>query len=141
MTKSIRIRRRPLGLGEQVAWFRQSQFKDWDVHRRPGGLIAHGTVQPSALSVNYKMRLQYRNFVPKVEVLEPPLKLREDAKRIPHTYSDGSLCLYLPKVGDWTKEMPLARTVVPWIAEWLYFYELWLVTGEWLGGGIHPGEI
>jgi hypothetical protein len=33
--------------------------------------------------------------------------------------------------------MPLAMTVIPWISEWLYFYELWLVTGEWLGGGTH----
>jgi hypothetical protein len=34
--------------------------------------------------------------------------------------------------------MLLAYTVVPWTSEWLVFYELWLITGEWLGGGTHP---
>jgi hypothetical protein len=33
--------------------------------------------------------------------------------------------------------MLLAYTVVPWISEWLLYYELWLFTGEWTGGG-HP---
>lgn len=32
----------------------------------------------------------------------------------------------------------LADTIIPWTVEWLYFYELWLATGEWLGGGEHP---
>ena len=29
------------------------------------------------------------------------------------------------------------NTIVPWIADWLYYYEVWLFTGEWEGGGIH----
>ena len=33
--------------------------------------------------------------------------------------------------------MPLANTIVPWVADWLYYYEVWLFTGEWEGGGIH----
>ena len=32
----------------------------------------------------------------------------------------------------------LSKTIVPWTVEWLYFYELWLATGEWYGGGDHP---
>ncbi|MDY0295864.1 MAG: hypothetical protein RB296_00975 [Acidobacteriota bacterium] len=35
--------------------------------------------------------------------------------------------------------MIIAKTIVPWASEWLIFYELWLATGEWLGGGIHAG--
>jgi hypothetical protein len=34
--------------------------------------------------------------------------------------------------------MLYTETIVPWISEWLMYYELWLSTGEWLGGGIHP---
>ena len=34
--------------------------------------------------------------------------------------------------------MQLATTIVPWCSEWLFYYELWLATGEWLGGGVHP---
>jgi hypothetical protein len=29
----------------------------------------------------------------------------------------------------------IADTIVPWTAEWLVHYEIWLVTGEWYGGG------
>jgi hypothetical protein len=31
--------------------------------------------------------------------------------------------------------MLLATTVLLWAAEWLMHYELWLVTGQWHGGG------
>ena len=31
----------------------------------------------------------------------------------------------------------ISNTIIPWTIEWLYFYELWLATGEWLGGGEH----
>ncbi|KGH44954.1 hypothetical protein IN07_20325 [Modestobacter caceresii] len=34
----------------------------------------------------------------------------------------------------------IADTVVPCISEWLFHYELWLSTGEWHGGGLHPEE-
>lgn len=34
--------------------------------------------------------------------------------------------------------MLIANTIVPWAVEWLFFYEVWLVTGEWGGGGEWP---
>ena len=34
--------------------------------------------------------------------------------------------------------MSIADTIVPWTAEWLVHYEIWLVTGEWYGGGDWP---
>lgn len=43
-------------------------------------------------------------------------------------------------VGEWKPRMKLADTIVPWAAEWLLHYELWLATGEWGGGGVHRGE-
>jgi hypothetical protein len=33
--------------------------------------------------------------------------------------------------------MPLAKTIIPWIYDWLFHYEIWLATGDWTGGGIH----
>jgi len=30
------------------------------------------------------------------------------------------------------------ETIVPWACLWLYYYEVWHTTGEWLGGGLHP---
>lgn len=34
--------------------------------------------------------------------------------------------------------MLLSTTVVPWTAEWLIHYEVWLATGQWTGGGHAP---
>lgn len=34
--------------------------------------------------------------------------------------------------------MSISDTIVPGTAEWLVHYEIWLVTGEWYGGGDWP---
>jgi hypothetical protein len=47
------------------------------------------------------------------------------------------LCLFLGN-HEWHESIPIADTLVPWASEWLFFYELWLATGEWLGEGEHP---
>ncbi len=35
--------------------------------------------------------------------------------------------------------MLVAYTIVPWLMEWLVYYEVWLITGQWEGGGIPHG--
>jgi len=44
----------------------------------------------------------------------------------------------LPGTGEWTTSKVLADTVVPWTSLWLLFFEEWLWSDEWKGGGIHP---
>jgi hypothetical protein len=68
-----------------------------------------------------------------VRVIAPELRLHSESKVLPHTYSDDTLCLHLG--GQWRPTMLIAQTTVPWISEWLYYYEIWLVTGQWHGGG------
>ena len=46
------------------------------------------------------------------------------------------LCLY--RYQEFSSSKYLSRTIIPWTVEWLYFYEIWLATGEWCGGGEHP---
>ena len=36
--------------------------------------------------------------------------------------------------------MLLGNSVLLWASVWLFFYEVWTVTGKWLGGGEHPEE-
>ena len=76
---------------------------------------------------------------PRIWVIEPELRNR-GGSRPEHLYRDGSLCLYYPKYREWSHSMWLARTVVPWASEWLLYYEVWLATGEWRGGGMHLGK-
>lgn len=99
-----------------------------------------GAISPTPISSKYIIKIDYmERKSPKIFILEPTLEVYQD-RSLPHVYDQKKqrLCLYLPRSGEWDSTMNLAFTVIPWVSEWLLFYELWLVTGEWLGGGIHP---
>ena len=88
-----------------------------------------GTIQPRETSPASKVAIHYHmGMVPQVRVRWPLLH-----QQAPHLYADGTLCLYWPEEWRWTKNTLIAETVLPWAALWLYYYELWLDTGEWLG--------
>ena len=94
-----------------------------------------GQLKPSAFSETYVVGLSYRmGKRPRVEVLEPELVMPDRRSKI-HMFRDDSLCLFFKD--EWTKDMVIAKTILPWTSEWLLHYELWLVTGRWHGGGIH----
>lgn len=75
--------------------------------------------------------------MPKVFVLKPELEADETGL-IPHTYPEKRLCLYHPAKHEWSQQMYVAKTIIPWASLWLVYYEFWQMTGEWLGGGEHP---
>jgi hypothetical protein len=130
-----------LSVGEQFARIRGLYPHFYCRATKNGLLIAEGDIRPTARSVAYRVRIEYRTYQPPdVYVLSPKLKPREEGGRLPHVYPGNRLCLYLPGVGEWTSEMSLAHTLVPWISEWLFFYETWRALGVWLGGGVEPRE-
>ena len=108
------------------------------------------TTRPSALGRDYLVLISYHlGNTPTAYILSPnlPQISPDQTNLIPHIYSEKKdakypnaicLCLYHPKYGEWRNNMSLAATFVPWIDLWLYFFEDWLVTGEWRGGGEHP---
>lgn len=96
-------------------------------------------LRPTPLSVMYTVRLRYdpANPRPQVTVLDPALADPWGAG-LPHVFPGDELCLYYDEF-DAAVDL-IADKMVPWISEWLYYYELWLTTGDWLGGGIHPED-
>lgn len=78
--------------------------------------------------------------IPRARVLAPKLENAPGSSYPPHTYSDGTLCLYHSDDFAWTGDRFIAETIVPWACEWCCFYELWLATGEWLGAQYPHGE-
>lgn len=104
----------------------------WPTFKRSGGARAsvwRGQLQPSPAAPRYTVLLSYTlGHTPTVRVEKP--KLKPDA---PHLYRGGNLCLYYPGDWLWHSGRIIADTILPWAASWLYFYELWLDTGEWLG--------
>jgi hypothetical protein len=99
------------------------------------------TVRPSVVSRTYGVRLEYSvDAGPAVYVREPDLVSLAEQRRLPHVYSQQpvELCLYLPRSGQWHRGLSLAATLVPWTYLWLDYFEEWLVSNEWAGGGEHP---
>lgn len=103
-----------------------------------GELIGQGKLRPHHFCDEYVFEVRYRvNFSPNITILYPKLRTRDGEPKPPHTYDPDQPCVFRPSV-DWSSEMYLADTVIPWLAMWLFFYEIWLATGEWIGEGEHP---
>lgn len=99
-------------------------------------------LQPTELSRLYTIRLKYKvDDFPAVYVTDSfPLERYSGKDLLEHVYSTSKqkLCLFKPDTKEWTSDKMIAKTVIPWAAEWLQFYELWLATGDWYGEGSHP---
>lgn len=95
----------------------------------------------------YRCRIEMRRESIGVDtfVLRPDLQVLAPDKKLPHVYDYKrgitELCLYTPKNGEWRRGLQLSETIVPWTFEWLRYFELWLLEGEWHGGGTHPDPI
>ncbi len=65
---------------------------------------------------------------------------KEKKVDIPHLYDYEriKLCLYHPSYGEWSLKSKPCSTIIPWIYMWLNYYEMWLFSGKWEGGGEHP---
>ena len=97
------------------------------------GLDWEGEIKPTPLSRIYRIHIRYRTGKrPEVTVAEPALRSRP-GEDLPHTFPGERLCLNYP--AEWRPTMLMAHTLLPWTAEWLAYYEIWLATGVWTGGG------
>jgi hypothetical protein len=129
---------RPLTIPQQVGRMR-AHFPQLVCAWRGERATWIGMIQPTSLASEYKIRIDYSlRKAPKVSVLHPQLEHRADGTPIPHVYPGDHPCLYLPGCGEWDPTMAIAGTIVPWTSLWLFFYETWHATGDWMGGGVHP---
>ena len=107
-------------------------------------MIWNGSLRPTSLSKEYNVTVKYDGInSPETWVWGDEL-LKLDAPDFPHHYhidikeKKVEMCLFVPRFNEWNKSQLISDTIIPWAIEWLYFYEIWLVTGIWCGGGIHP---
>ena len=96
-----------------------------------------GQIRPTKSSRLYTVEITYLvgRGRPRVRVLEPSL-VDSIPMSTTHRFADGTLCLHTHD--QWAKDKFVAEHVIPWIPLWLTYYEGWLITGEWEGGGMHP---
>jgi hypothetical protein len=136
----------PLSVGEQVAAMKATwpQLLARNIDRRGQSVRWIGDVRPQ--HSRYTLEIRYRiGMSPQVRILAPVLVRLPDNEegQLPHVYppsDDPTLCLFDPMNHEWNASMRIAETTVPWGLDWLAFYELWLMTGKWTGGGRHAGQ-
>jgi hypothetical protein len=128
---------RKLTLAQQI-YFMRHAYPEFSYTLARNVAVWIGTLQPTAASNTYRFKVCYRPpHIPEIKVVSPDLLVHPDHVRLPHFYySLGSLCLH--NSDDWKSDLPIAYTIMQWISGWLYFYEVWLFTGAWIGGGTHP---
>tara|TARA_R110002167_G_scaffold49026_3_gene143951 strand:- start:1939 stop:2430 length:492 start_codon:yes stop_codon:yes gene_type:complete len=113
-----------------------------------------GTLQPMPFSREYQVVIRYTLSHPPVCIVkDPDLLALAEGRKIPHIYQNQTgirgtqLCLYLPvvkqknKVSEWQPTMFLANTILPWASIWLFYFEFWVSSGEWNGGGVEHNVI
>lgn len=107
-------------------------------------LVWGGKVRPTPISQEYPVLMTWeQGRSPRVWVVGDNLQKMDDPE-FPHKFHINEekrmvrLCLY--RYQEFNSSKLLSRTIIPWTVEWLYFYEIWLATGEWCGGGEHPAE-
>lgn len=58
-----------------------------------------------------------------------------------HMYNDQSLCLHYPPDMKWNEKTDIYQYTIPWISEWIIFYEIYLVNGNIWEGKESPVHI
>lgn len=102
-------------------------------------VTVHLELQPTENSIVYSVTLKTAEGRSTVDVFvtNPKIDVVWKGNKVPHQYRDGSLCLFYPEYNEWNYKDRWADSLIPWISLWLFYFEIWDETGEWLGGGIH----
>lgn len=94
-------------------------------------LICIGFLKPNGCKNRYKVKIEYvAGCEPKTTILEPYI---EPCKEI-HMYQDHSLCLHYPPDLPWNEKILIHEYTIPWLIEWMVYYELYLINdNKWEG--------
>jgi len=132
---------KPLTAAQQFLLLTKNPLSAGDGELGSGHFNWHYKSSPTPLSRIYDARLEFAvNRSPRVFLDNPDLLMLSSGKELPHVYDQKPtrLCLYLPRTYEWQPWMRLDQTIIPWTSLWLFYFEDWLIDGEWRGGGEHP---
>jgi hypothetical protein len=101
-------------------------------------LRCSGYLKPDGCNNQYKVLIEHVvGKEPKTTILEPSIK---PSSKI-HMYQDHSLCLSYSKDTKWTENTKVYENTIPWLVEWIIFYELYLVNGNIWEGKESPDHL
>lgn len=95
-------------------------------------LICSGSIKLSDECQLYQFRITYTcGYEPHSVLLEPyNIKPCQEI----HMYDDHSLCLSYPPDMKWTAWTEVYKYTIPWVVEWVLYYEIYLRNGgKWEG--------
>lgn len=120
----------------------KKKYPESNIIVKQNTLVWLGKIRPTPFSREYHIEiLCEKGNKPIVYLCEKNIEGIEK-EDFPHFYPQKGkkqyknkvhLCLNLPVEFDYS--FVIADTLIPWAQEWLFFYEIWLITGEWKGGG------
>ena len=125
------------------ASYLKSEYPESKVIIRPNEFTWYGEIKPTPVSRAYKIKIHCKGFSKRPRVVLYGDKIVGIEKPdFPHHFEINEekqevvLCLHMPY--EFNYKCWIADTIVLWTQEWLYYYEIWLATGEWCGGGHNP---
>jgi hypothetical protein len=147
--RGLAYHQRPRSLGAQKA-----RMKRWPTFKfnQLGGSMVSWEGHLRGFQLEYLIEVLWDAASPSkpyAVLRDPPLRPREGAtfEEIPHLlfYAErpelSGLCLFDPNGQEWSNKLLIADTTIVWAAEWLLYYELWHLDGQWRGGGVGPESI
>lgn len=95
-------------------------------------LVCRGVITSADYKNEYKVEIRC------VYGCEPYTKILEPVDIIPsneiHMYPDHSLCLHYTQDMKWSARTLIYEYTIPWLVEWIVYYELYLINGgKWEG--------
>lgn len=133
-------RPRPLTPAQQFLGLRTNEVCAGSGSMHTSSFTWRYQTRPTALSRLYSVRIEFKTGnQPEVYVEHPDLVALAEGRKIPHLYSQSptKLCLHRPNKREWRPDLLINRTIVPWVALWLFYFEEWLASDDWKGGGEH----
>lgn len=107
----------------------KSKYPQFKCKRKKDSIVFTGDLLIKPELPIYNVSVEYNgDSRPIVKVNHPQLDMKS-----PHRYDDYSLCLYSPNDFKWNAEKLIAKEIIPWTTAWLFFYEYWLQSDEWIG--------
>ncbi len=93
-------------------------------------MLCKGSLQPLDYIEPYQIEIiQYPGRSPKVFIRSPKIEYNPKI----HMYKEGNLCLYYPPDFNWKANTSVAAYTIPWVNEWIIYYELYKISGVWKG--------
>jgi len=101
-------------------------------------LVCAGNLQPKYCTNIYNIKIEYvAGYEPKTTILSPEI---EPCKEI-HMYDDHSICLHYSPDMWWNEKTKVYQYTIPWVSEWIIYYELYLINGNIWEGHESPVHI